>query len=110
MDCNRTARSACGVGGIFSEYGSPPDHAPGWIVSTRLTFFQKRLVGQRLQWHVDLLRLEPGQRRQPGQLDQVDRLGDQRDECSSAQERKSGFCAGLFGRDAGSTYRSAPPG
>jgi hypothetical protein len=40
MDCNRTARSACGVGGIFSEYGSPPDHAPGSIVSTRLTFFQ----------------------------------------------------------------------
>ena len=32
------------------------------------------------------------------------------DKCSSAQERKSGFCAGPFGQDAGSTYRSAPPG
>ncbi|MGD0609705.1 MAG: hypothetical protein ABSA53_39835 [Streptosporangiaceae bacterium] len=29
---------------------------------------------------------------------------------SSAQERKSGSCAGPFGQDAASTYRSAPPG
>jgi hypothetical protein len=34
---------ACGVGGIFSEYGSPPDHARGWIVPTRLTFFQNNV-------------------------------------------------------------------
>jgi hypothetical protein len=27
-------------GGIFREFSSPPDHAPGWIVPTRLTFFQ----------------------------------------------------------------------
>jgi hypothetical protein len=32
-------------------------------------------------------RLEPGQRRQPGQQDQVGRLADQRDKCSSAEER-----------------------
>ena len=40
MDCNRTAWPACGAGGIFSEYGSPPDKEPGWVIPTQLMFFQ----------------------------------------------------------------------
>ena len=38
--CNRNDWPACGAGGIFSQYGSPPGSKPGWVVPTQLTFFQ----------------------------------------------------------------------
>jgi hypothetical protein len=111
MDCNRTAWSACGVGGIFSEYGSPPDHAPGWIVPTRLTFFQNSVWSDNVYngpstfyaWNQGNADNPVSWTKWTGSLTSGDK-------CSSAQERKSGFCAGPFGQDAGSTYRSAPPG
>ena len=40
MYCNQAAWPACGAGGVFSEYGSPPNNEPGWVVPTQITFFQ----------------------------------------------------------------------
>ena len=53
----------------------PPYNQPGaGPILSQVTFFRERhLVGQCLQRPVDLLRLEPGQRRQSGQLGRLDR-------------------------------------
>jgi hypothetical protein len=104
----RTAWPACGVGGIFSEYGSPPDHAPAWIVPTRLTFFQNNVWSDNVYngpstfyaWNQGNADNPVSWTKWTGSLTSGDK-------CSSAQERKSGFCAGPFGQDVGSTYRSA---
>jgi hypothetical protein len=92
-------------------HGSPPDHAPGWIVSTRLTFFQNSVWSDNVYngpstfyaWNQGNADNPVSWTKWTGSLTSGDK-------CSSAQERKSGFCAGPFGQDAGSTYRSAPPG
>lgn len=110
MDCNRTAWPACGAGGIFSEYGSPPDHGSGWIVPTRLTFFQNDVWSHNVYngpstfyaWNQGNAQNPVSWTRWAGSLASGDK-------CSAAQERKSGSCAGPFGQDAGSTYRSTPP-
>lgn len=108
MDCNRTAWPACGAGGIFSEYGSPPDKEPGWVIPTQLTFFQNNTWSDNtyngpstfFAWN-------------QGNGDNPVSWGEwtgtaQGGKCGTASERQSGYCTGPFGQDAGSTYHSTP--
>jgi hypothetical protein len=110
MGCNKTAWPACGSGGIFSEYGSPPGHGAGWIVPTRLTFFQNNVWSDNV-YNGPSIFYAWNQGNDDNPVSWAKWTGSlaSGDKCSSAQERKSGFCDGPFGQDSGSTYRSTPP-
>ncbi|MGD0038810.1 MAG: right-handed parallel beta-helix repeat-containing protein [Isosphaeraceae bacterium] len=104
--CNHRDWPACGAGGILSNYGSLPNHAAGWVVPTRLTFFQGNSwsdnsyngpstfyawnQGNAVSWAAWTGSVLRG------------------DKCSSPGERSGGYCTGPFGQDAGSTYNSRP--
>jgi hypothetical protein len=106
MDCNSAAWPDCGAGGIFSEYGSPPNHGPGWVVGTELTFFQNDMWSDNtyrgpsifFAWN------------QGNLVSWADWTGSvsNGDKCSSPAGRSSGRCTGPFGQDGGSTYSPAP--
>jgi len=107
MDCNKTAWPDCGAGGIVSNYGSPPNNEPGWVVPTQLTFFQNNAWSHNtyngpsafFAWN------------QGNLVDWTDWTGHVSNggKCSSLNERKSGSCAGPFGQDMGSTYNASAP-
>ena len=111
MDCNRTAWAACGATGTFSEYGSPPDKEPGWVVPTELTFWQNNnWSDNKYNGPSTFYTWNQGNGDNP--VSWADWNGNiaNGDKCGSAAERQSGYCTGPFGQDGGSTYdRSAPP-
>ncbi len=111
LDCNQTDWPACGSGGIFSEYGSPPNNGPGWVVPTELTFFQNDVwADNTYNGPSTFYAWNQGNGDNP--VSWADWSGgitaNGGDKCSSSGERQSGFCTGPFGQDAGSTYNSTP--
>jgi hypothetical protein len=108
-DCTRAAWPACGAGGIFSEYGSPPNKVPGWVVATQLTFFQDNTWSHNV-YNGPSTFFAWNQGNGDNPVSWASWTGDvtHGNKCSAAAERQSGYCAGPFGQDAGSTYHSAP--
>jgi len=107
MGCNKTAWPDCGAGGIFSNYGSPPNNEPGWVVPTQLTFFQNNVWSDNtyngpstfFAWN------------QGNQVNWASWTGGVSSDgkCNSLSEQKSGSCTGPFGQDTRSTYNTSPP-
>ena len=107
--CNHDDWPACGAGGMFSLYGSPPGSKPGWVVPTQLTFFQNNswsdnVYNGPLTFYV----WNQGNGRNPVSWAAWTGSVSRGDKCSSPGERSSGYCTGPFGQDAGSTYHSKP--
>lgn len=109
MDCNPTAWPDCGAGGIFSEYGSPPDKGPDWVVATQLTFFQDDVWSHNTyDGPSTFFAWNQGNGDNPVSWSEWTGRISRGDRCSSASERQSGYCVGPFGQDAGSTFTPAP--
>jgi Right handed beta helix region len=108
-DCNPTAWPACGAGGIFSEYGSPPNKEPGWVVPTQLTFFQNNTWSHNVyNGPSTFFAWNQGNGDNPVSWANWTGRATHGDKCGSAGERRSGYCVGPFGQDAHSTYHGAP--
>ncbi len=109
MDCNRTAWPACGAGGIFSEYGSPPDREPGWVIPTQLTFFQNNTWSDNI-YNGPSTFFAWNQGNGDNPVSWGDWIGNagQGGKCGTASEQQSGYCSGPLGQDVGSTYHSTP--
>jgi Right handed beta helix region len=107
--CNHSDWPACGGGGILSQYGSPPGDTPGWVVPTQLTFFQNNSWSDNL-YHgpSTFYAWNQGNGDNPVRWAAWTGRVSDGDKCSSPGERSSGYCAGPFGQDAGSTYSSSP--
>jgi parallel beta-helix repeat protein len=106
MGCTQAAWPDCGAGGIFSEYGSPPNKEPGWVVPTQLTFFQNNIwSGNVYNGPSSFFAWNQGNGDNP--VSWADWTGSVSggNKCSSRAGRQSGACAGPFGQDAGSNYR-----
>ena len=110
MDCTKDAWPACGAGGIFSEYGSPPNNEQGWVVPTQLTFFQGNTWSNNVYNGPSTFYVwNQGSGDNPvSWSDWTGKLSDG-DMCSSADEKHSGYCTGPFGQDSGSRYNKTPP-
>ena len=110
MHCIRAAWPACGANGIFSEYGSPPNKVPGWVVPTELTFWQNNKWSNNL-YNGPSVFYAWNQGNGDNPVSWADWSGDtaRGDKCGSAEERQSGYCAGPFGEDTGSSYHGTPP-
>jgi hypothetical protein len=108
--CDQADWPDCGAGGIFSEYGAP-DNAPGWAVPTQITFFQHDLwSGNVYNGPSAFYAWNQGNGENPVTWAAWTGSLTGGDQCSSAGERQSGYCAGPFGQDAGSTYNATPKG
>ncbi len=108
-DCNQTDWPDCGAGGVFSEYGSPPDNGPGWVVPTDITFFQHNSWSDNT-YNGPSTFFAWNQGSEDNPVTWADWTGSvsSSDKCESPGEQQSGSCTGPFGQDAGSTYNSAP--
>ena len=108
-DCNEGAWPDCGAGGIFSEYGSPPDGKSDWIVPTQLTFFQHDIWSDNIyNGPSAFFAWNQGNGDNPVSWMNWTASVTQGDRCGSDTEHHSGYCTGPFGQDAGSTYNSFP--
>jgi len=108
MSCNQNAWPACGAGGIFSEYGGPAGPG-GWVVPTQLTFFQHNSWADNAYYGPSTFYAwNQGNGNNPVNWSEWTGNTASGDKCSSQNERKSGYCSGPFGQDAGSTYTSRP--
>jgi hypothetical protein len=111
-DCNQRAWPDCGAGGVFSEYGSPPDDEPGWVVATQVTFYRHNVWAHNVYhgpstfygWNQGNGDNPVSWRAWTGAVS-----SDGGDRCSSSAERQSGYCTGPFGQDARSRYDPNPP-
>jgi Right handed beta helix region len=109
MHCNRIAWPACGANGIFSEYGSPPNKGPGWVVPTQLTFFQNNTWSDNVyNGPSTFFAWNQGNGDNPVNWSDWTGHAAQGDKCGSPGTRQSGYCTGPFGQDADSTYHSTP--
>lgn len=107
--CNHTDWPACGAGGIFSQYGSPPGNKPGWIVPTELMFFQNNSWSDNIyNGPSTFYAWNQGNGANPVSWAAWTGGVSGGDKCSSAGERSSGYCTGPFGQDAGSMYYARP--
>jgi Right handed beta helix region len=108
-NCNTTAWPACGAGGIFSEYGSPPNQMPGWVIPTQITFFQGNVWSHNV-YNGPSTFWAWNQGNGDNPVSWANWTGDvsQGDKCSSVGEQHSGYCTGPFQQDAGSSYNSFP--
>jgi hypothetical protein len=108
--CNHREWPACGAGGIMSNYGSPPNHVPGWVIPTQLTFFQGNSWSHN-SYHgpSTFYAWNQGSRDNPVSWKAWTGRVLSGDRCSSSGERSGGYCTGPFGQDAGSTFSSKPP-
>jgi parallel beta-helix repeat protein len=105
-DCNERDWSDCGATGLFSEYGSPPNKEPGWVVATQLTFFQHDVwADNTYNGPTTFYAWNQGNGDNPVTWAEWTRRVTRGDKCSSSGERQSGYCTGPFGQDAGSKYR-----
>jgi hypothetical protein len=110
-DCKPADWSDCGAGGIFSEYGSPPNDGPGWVVATQLTFHQNdKWADNTYNGPSTFYAWNQGNGENPVSWAAWTGSTAEGDECSSAGERQSGYCVGPFGQDAGSIYNATPFG
>jgi parallel beta-helix repeat protein len=108
-DCNQGAWPACGAGGIFSEYGSPSSHVPSWAIPTQLTFFlHDRWADNTYNGPSTFYAWSQGNGDNPVSWADWTGRATGGHKCGSPSERQSGYCAGPFGQDTGSRYRSAP--
>jgi hypothetical protein len=105
MDCNKTAWPDCGAGGLFSEYGSPPNREPGAVIPTALTFFQNDSWSDN-SYHGPSLFFVWNQGNGDNPVTWKEWTGSivSGDKCGSASVWKSGYCTGPFGQDTGSSY------
>jgi Right handed beta helix region len=103
-DCNGGSWSACGAGGIFSEYGSAdPYDTPALL--TQLTFFQNDVWSDNTYSGPSSFYVwNQGNGADPVTWAAWTGSVSRGDRCSSPGEQKSGFCEGPFGQDKGSTY------
>lgn len=107
--CNHNDWPACGAGGIFSQYGSPPGNKPGWVVPTQLTFFQHNSwSGNTYNGPSTFYAWNQGNGDNPVSWTAWTGSVSHGNKCSSPGDRSSGYCAGPFGQDAGSAYHSQP--
>ena len=107
-DCNHSAWPDCGAGGIFSEYGSPPNREPGWMIPTQLTFFQHNRWSDNVYCGPStFFAWNQGNGENP--VSWADWTGSVSSGvgCSSPGSRQSGYCTGPFGQDVDSTYISS---
>ena len=105
MDCTKAAWPDCGAGGIFSEYGSPPNSGPEWVVPTQLTFYQNDIWSDNVYNGPSIfLAWNQGNGDNPVSWAEWTGSVSKGSKCSSQGERQSGYCTGPFGQDAGSTY------
>lgn len=103
--CNRHDWPACGAGGIFSQYGSPPGGEPGWVIPTQLTFFQNNSWSDNTyNGPSTFYAWNQGNGGNPVSWAAWTGSMSRGDKCSSSGARSSGYCTGPFGRDAGSSY------
>jgi hypothetical protein len=108
LHCNRSDWNDCGAGGMFSEYGAP-NKAPGWVVPTQLTFFQNDVwADNTYNGPSTFFAWNQGNGDNP--VSWADWTGSvaRGDKCSSSSDHQSGYCAGPFGQDVGSTYDGTP--
>jgi hypothetical protein len=109
-DCTRAAWPDCGAGGIFSEYGSPPNKEPGWVVPTQLTFFRGDTWSDNVYNGPSTFYVwNQGSGDNPLSWANWTGRRSAGDVCGSADQKQSGYCMGPFGQDAGSTYNRTPP-
>jgi hypothetical protein len=108
-NCNLGAWPACGAGGIFSEYGSPSGHVPDWAVPTQLTFFRNNHWANNI-YNGPSTFYAWSQGNGDNPVSWADWSGSTAmgTKCGSPSERRSGYCTGPFGQDAGSRYNSKP--
>lgn len=110
-DCTSAAWPDCGAGGIFSQYGSPPSHQPGWVIPTQLTFFQNDVWSDNTyNGPVRIFVWNQGNRDNPVPWSVWTKPAADGDRCISQNAQSSGFCAAPLGQDAGSTYNATPVG
>jgi hypothetical protein len=105
-DCNKKDWPDCGAGGIFAEYGSPPDNSPDWVIPTQLTFFSSDVWSDNTyDGPSTFFAWNQGNGDNP--VSWADWTGkvSRGDDCTSSDDRQSGYCTGPFGQDSGSTYR-----
>ncbi len=113
--CNHNDWPACGAGGIFSQYGSPPGNKPGWVVPTQLTFFQNNSWSDNTyNGPSTFYAWNQGNGDNPVRWAAWTGSAAHAGKCSSSGQRSSGYCTGPFGQDRGSAYHirplpSAPP-
>ncbi len=105
--CNHSDWPACGAGGTFSEYGSPPNNEPGWVIATQLTFFQNNSWSDNTyNGPSTFYAWDQGNGGNP--VSWADWTGSvsRGNKCSTSGARSSGYCTGPFGQDSGSTYKN----
>ncbi len=105
LDCNHRDWPDCGAGGIFAEYGSPPDNVPGWVIPTQLTFFQNDTWADNV-YNGPSTFYAWNQGNGDNPVSWADWVGAVKkgDKCQTSNDRQSGYCKGPFGQDADSTY------
>jgi hypothetical protein len=107
--CNHQEWPACGASGIMSNYGSPPNRTPGWVVPTQLTFFQgNSWLDNSYNGPSTFYAWNQGSSDNPVSWKSWTGRALNGDRCSSPSERSGGSCVGPFGQDTGSTYNSKP--
>ena len=104
-DCNSSAWPDCGASGMFSEYGSPPNNEPGWVVATELTFFQDNAWSDNTyNGPSTFYAWNQGNNDNPVSWAHWTGSVSNGDKCGSLGEQQSGSCTGPFGQDTGSTF------
>lgn len=107
--CTATEWPDCGAGGIFSQYGSPPNNQPDWVVPTQLTFFQNNKWSHNTyNGPVRIFAWNQGNQDNPVSWDAWTKPAASGDKCMSGTAQESGICTGPFGQDTGSTYNPTP--
>jgi parallel beta-helix repeat protein len=107
--CNASSWPDCGAGGIFSQYGSPPNNRPGWTVPTQLTFYQNNLWSRNTyNGPSTFFAWNQGNGENPVNWTSWTGSIQNGDKCTSPGERHSGYCSGAFGQDTGSVYHFSP--
>lgn len=103
--CNSVAWPDCGANGIFSQYGSPPNKEPGWVIPTELTFFQNNTWSKNT-YHgpSSFFAWNQGNGNNPISWREWTSKTAEGDMCESSGDRSGGYCLGSFGQDTGSTY------
>jgi parallel beta-helix repeat protein len=104
--CTAKAWPDCGANGVFSEYGSPPNNEPGWVVPTDITFFQNNSWTKNIyNGPSTFYAWNQGNDKNPVSWAEWTESTAKGDKCSSAGERTGGYCVGPFGQDSGSSFR-----
>ena len=104
-DCNHRDWPDCGAGGLFAEYGSPPNNLGDWVIPTQLTFFQHDTWSHNAyNGPSTFYGWNQGNGDNPvSWADWTGRLS-KGDKCQTSGDRQSGYCRGPFGQDADSKY------